>query len=76
MPAELETLIRQLREDRAAGAIELARQALAGLGAYAERVPARSVPGLRASLAEAAMQVTASRPAVTPLMTLVNDWHG
>lgn len=75
MPAELESLIHQLRDDRAAGAVELARQALAALGAYAERVPARTVPALRACLAEAAMQVSAARPAVTPLTTLVNDWH-
>lgn len=75
MPAELDVLIRQLREDRAAGAVELARQALAGLGAYAERVPARSVSTLRASLAEAAMRVAAVRPGLTPLATLVNDWH-
>lgn len=72
--AELAAALDAIRRDRARGASELARAALAILAESAERLPARDGPALEAALRRHAAALAAARPSMTAPAVLIRRW--
>jgi translation initiation factor 2B subunit (eIF-2B alpha/beta/delta family) len=72
-PLRLDALVAPLRADVVSGAAVVARMAAEVVRRAAGRVPAESVPELRAALAEVGILALNAQPAMAPLVALVRE---
>ncbi len=72
-PLRLDALVAPLRADVVSGAAVVARMAAEVVRRAAGRVPAESVPELRAALAEVGILALDAQPAMAPLAALVRE---
>jgi translation initiation factor 2B subunit (eIF-2B alpha/beta/delta family) len=72
-PLRLDALVAPLRADVVSGAAVVARMAAEVVRRAAGRLPAESVPELRAALAKVGILTLDAQPAMAPLVALVRD---
>ncbi len=69
------SLIEKVRSDREHGASELARQCLAAIASFARDAEVDDVTTLRDNLTQLARELQQARPAMAPVINLVERWR-